>query len=221
MENLRFRAAMLGVPDPTALCLKVSETYALAPIIAQRVEQLSGGWRQRLAFALTMLAQPNLLLLDEPTAGVDLDAKARIWEQIDLEKQRGTRVIISSHDPHEAYRADHLIHLHRGRIEYNGAPNALCAHFNLEVMQVSRPADPALLQNLIDTIASQFSTLFTDITHDTLRVVITLADAQAMSSISVDESTYLVRWSAPSLEDGLRAALLISDREKITQTAAI
>ncbi len=227
MENLRFRAAMLGVPDPTALCLKVSETYALAPIIVQRVEQLSGGWRQRLAFALTMLAQPSLLLLDEPTAGVDLDAKARIWEQIDLEKQRGTRIIISSHDPHEAYRADHLIHLHRGSIEYNGAPNALCAHFNLAVMQVSRPADPALLQSLINIITSQFSTLFTDIAHDTLRIVITKANAQtdaqeqATQSIRDGELTYLVRWSAPSLEDGLRAALLISDREKITQAVAI
>lgn len=221
MENLRFRAAMLSVPDPTALCLKVSETYALAPIIAQRVEQLSGGWRQRLAFALTMLAQPSLLLLDEPTAGVDLDAKACIWEQIDLEKQRGTRIIISSHDPHEAYRADHLIHLHRGSIEYNGAPTALCSHFNLEVMQVSRPTDPWILQSLIDTIAKQYSTLFTEVSQDTLRIVITQTNGQAMSSISVGESTHFVRWSAPSLEDGLRAALLISDRERITQTAAI
>lgn len=223
-ENLQFRAAMLGLAQPGVRCREIADTYGLHPIIQQRVEQLSGGWRQRLAFALTMLAQPRLLLLDEPTAGVDLDAKARIWQQIDREKRRGTRIMISSHDPQEALQADHLIHLHRGVIEYSGAPTALGAHFGLRVAHLPRPADLPGLQKLTEAINNALAPLFIDLTHDSLRLVIChpAEPIRPTDAVWAGETPYPLQWSEPGLEDGLRAALLISEQRQhpSTQTGA-
>lgn len=216
-ENLQFRAAMLGLPEADARCLEITSTYGLTSILKQRVEQLSGGWRQRLAFALTMLAQPRLLLLDEPTAGVDLDAKARIWQQIEIEKRRGTRIMISSHDPHEALQADHLLHLHRGSIEYSGAPTALGKHFGLRVAHLPRPADLSALQRLHQAIERTLAPLFIDLTHHELRIVISNIDEkkQPPPNLSADDKEYSLSWSEAQLEDGLRAALLMSAQHKL------
>lgn len=217
LENLQFRAAMLGLPQADTRCLEITTTYGLTSIIKQRVEQLSGGWRQRLAFALTMLAQPRLLLLDEPTAGVDLDAKARIWEQINIEKRRGTRIMISSHDPHEALQAEHLLHLHRGSIEYSGAPTALGAHFGLRVAHLPRPADLSALQDLSNTIQNTLAPLFIDFTHHELRIVISETGRQSrpLPALQVDDQEHPLHWREAHLEDGLRAALLMSERHKL------
>lgn len=223
LENLQFRAAMLGLPHPQARCLEIIQTYDLTCIIKQRAEQLSGGWRQRLAFALTMLAQPQILLLDEPTAGVDLDAKERLWEQIDIEKARGTKIMISSHDPQEANRADQLIHLHRGAIEYSGAPTELAPHFNLGVALLARPIDASSLACLRLAINNALSPLYTDVTKDELRIVIRNSTDQIKQQqvLWEDNKEHQLRWTKPTLEDGLRAALLNSAQKNFNETGIL
>ncbi|MBC3911269.1 ABC transporter ATP-binding protein [Undibacterium umbellatum] len=218
IENLRFRASMLDIDNPQERCAEVCDAYALAPILQKRVDQLSGGWRQRLAFASSMLSRPNLLLLDEPTAGVDLDAKACIWEQIDLERQRGASIIISSHDPHEAHRADQLIHLHRGRIEYNGTPDALISHLGLSVFHFTRPVDSAASQKLTNAISQELSVLFTEKTDQGLRVVTAQTGEYHRQLMArwAEDFEYFSHCSLPNLEDSLRAVLLISERQSTT-----
>ncbi len=217
LENLQFRATMLGIPQAQAYCLKVSDDFGLTPILRQRVAQLSGGWRQQLAFAATLLARPKLLLLDEPTAGVDLEAKARIWAQIDKERQNGVGIIISSHDPQEASQADRLIHLNRGRIEYNGMPDALTSNFELSVVTFSCLCKPAQLQELRDCLGQPLTLVFSSYAANTTRLVFSRlsGDDQQIIESWANANQIARSWTSPELTDGLRAVLLLADRSSV------
>ncbi len=124
-ENLRFRADVLNLPTPRACVQALVREQGLTPVWSQRVGQLSGGWRQRVAFAQCLLAQPRLLLLDEPTAGVDLQARAALWTHIRMRAQQGVSVLVSSHDTQEAWQCDRLLALAHGRVCHQGTPQAL------------------------------------------------------------------------------------------------
>lgn len=125
LDNLRFRAQVLDLPDPEARVQSLVQSQGLSPVLSRPVGHLSGGWRQRLAFAAAVLAQPKLLLLDEPTAGVDLEAKAQLWAHIQTMAQQGVAVMVSTHDTEEVMRCDVLLALAHGRVCYQGSPQAL------------------------------------------------------------------------------------------------
>lgn len=125
LENLRFRAQVLDVRDPEGRVQSLVQAHGLTPVLSRPVGQLSGGWRQRVAFAVAVLAQPRLLLLDEPTAGVDLEAKAQLWAHIRTMTQHGVSVLVSTHDTEEVMRCDVLLALAHGRVCYQGAPQVL------------------------------------------------------------------------------------------------
>lgn len=123
IENIKFRIAMLGIDNPNQRLADIVEQHGLENLVSQTLQELSGGWKQRVAFAIALIAKPRLLLLDEPTAGVDLEAKAHLWRQIELAKQGGMCVLISTHDADEASRADTLLSLHQGVLHYSGKPS--------------------------------------------------------------------------------------------------
>ena len=125
LDNLRFRAQVLDLEQPEARVQELVHAQGLAPVLARRVGHLSGGWRQRVAFAVALLAQPRLLLLDEPTAGVDLEAKAQLWAHIEALARQGVSVLVSTHDTQEAMQCDALLALAHGRVCYDGSPQAL------------------------------------------------------------------------------------------------
>jgi ABC-2 type transport system ATP-binding protein len=127
LENLRFRAEVLDLPLATARVQTLCESHGLLPVMARKVGHLSGGWRQRVAFAVAMLAQPRLLLLDEPTAGVDLDAKAHLWAHIRSLAQQGVSILVSTHDTQEVMQCDALLALAQGRVCHTGSPQDLMA----------------------------------------------------------------------------------------------
>lgn len=78
-ENLAFRAAVLEVHDRSDAIAKTADRYGLAEVLATRFDRLSGGWARRAQFAAVMLGNPPLLLLDEPTAGLDVGTRRAIW----------------------------------------------------------------------------------------------------------------------------------------------
>ena len=205
-ENMQFRASMLGLQEPHQVIAKTVEQHGLHPVYSQIVGQLSGGWKQRVAFAMSLLAQPKLILLDEPSAGVDLEAKSKLWEKIEQEKKLGATIFISTHDSDEAKRADSLLSLHNGEINFQGKPEDLCASLKLKsahyVYQMADEHDAVYKK-----LSEQFPTLvFSEKKTELCRFVWT----EENSNI---EMPYPLNSNELSLEDGLRALLILSKQK--------
>ena len=124
LENLAFRAAVMGLERHRERAHEALVEHRLDSVRAQRVGLLSGGWRQRVAFCVAQLARPRLLLLDEPTAGLDADARSTLWAELRALAATGVTVLVSTHDAAEAALCDLLIVLERGRVAFCGAPRA-------------------------------------------------------------------------------------------------
>ncbi len=115
-ENLDFMARVYAVPNRRRVVAEMIERMGLQPYVEQLAGTLSGGWKQRLALAACLLHQPELLLLDEPTAGVDPMARRDFWEQIyDLTAQ-GISALISTHYMDEAERCNRVAYLAYGNL---------------------------------------------------------------------------------------------------------
>jgi len=107
----------------------------LAPFPDRRAGALSGGMKQKLAIANALLIAPKLIVLDEPTAGVDVVARGEIWELLEAEKGRAL-VLISTSYLDEAATCDRLLYLDDGRLLATGAPEELRTHAELELFRV-------------------------------------------------------------------------------------
>jgi ABC-2 type transport system ATP-binding protein len=125
-ENLLLFARLEKHPDPRA---SVEEMLALADLGERRdeiVARLSGGNQQRINIAIGLLARPSVLLLDEPSVGLDPRQRARLWEFVAGLAARGTTVIFSTHDIQEAERyGGRLLVLADGEALFDGSPDAL------------------------------------------------------------------------------------------------
>ncbi len=120
VENLEFVARLYGVPRRRAAVERALEELDLGERRRQLAGQLSGGWKQRLALAACMLHEPRLLLLDEPTAGVDPQARRDFWERIHQLAATGITVLVSTHYMDEAERCDRIVYLAEGRLLARG-----------------------------------------------------------------------------------------------------
>jgi ABC-type multidrug transport system ATPase subunit len=114
-ENLHFRARAHGLAEPTAAIAAAVDRYRLSGVIDKRVSTLSGGWARRAQFVATVLHAPPLLLLDEPTAGLDVATRTDIWNWFDDLAQGGCGIVVSTHDLGEAERCDTIVPFHEGR----------------------------------------------------------------------------------------------------------
>lgn len=114
-ENLDFMARLHALPDRKAKVASALEEYELAPRAKQLAGQLSGGWKQRLALAAASIHSPGLLLLDEPTAGVDPKARRDFWDRIRRLARDGVTVLVSTHYMDEAVQCDFIAFIAYGR----------------------------------------------------------------------------------------------------------
>jgi ABC-2 type transport system ATP-binding protein len=116
-ENLRLFARLERVADAEAVVARMLEQTRLVDRAAERAGRLSGGNRQRLNIALGLLADPAVLLLDEPTAALDPDQRERLWEFLEALAERRTTVLFSSHELSEVERrAGRVLALEDGRL---------------------------------------------------------------------------------------------------------
>ena len=128
MENLRFAARVHRLPAEVAAkrSARLLERTTLAAFADRRAGALSGGMRQKLAVAAALLAEPELLVLDEPTAGVDVLARDELWELL-VEARRDALVVLSTSYLEEAAACDLLVYLDDGKVRAVGTPDALRA----------------------------------------------------------------------------------------------
>ena len=119
-ENLDFIARMYEVPDRRRRVAAALESLGLTSRRGQLAGTLSGGWKQRLALAACLIHEPKLLLLDEPTAGVDPSARREFWDHIHELAHAGITVLVSTHYMDEAERCHALAYIAYGKLLAHG-----------------------------------------------------------------------------------------------------
>ena len=119
-ENLVFMARIHGLDHRRRRMVDALERLGLAQRRRQLAGELSGGWKQRLALAACILHEPELLLLDEPTAGVDPKARRDFWDEIHTLAARGLTVLVSTHYMDEAERCHEIAYIVGGRLIARG-----------------------------------------------------------------------------------------------------
>lgn len=135
-ENLGFVGRVYGLDRVSARVDQALERLGLAERADQLAGKLSGGWKQRLALAACILHEPKLLLLDEPTAGVDPKARRDFWDQIHTLAHQGLTVLVSTHYMDEAERCHEILYIAYGKLLARGTVPAVIASAHLSAWSV-------------------------------------------------------------------------------------
>jgi ABC-2 type transport system ATP-binding protein len=135
-ENLVFVARVYGLDRANARVDQALERLGLGGRADQLAGKLSGGWKQRLALAACILHAPRLLLLDEPTAGVDPKARRDFWDQIHTLAHDGLTVLVSTHYMDEAERCHEILYIAYGRLLARGTVPQVIAEAHLSAWSV-------------------------------------------------------------------------------------
>ncbi|CDZ26092.1 ABC transporter ATP-binding protein [Neorhizobium galegae] len=138
-ENLEFVARVYGLPDPRGKASAAIERLGLKGREKQLAGELSGGWKQRLALGACILPEPALLLLDEPTAGVDPKARRDFWNEIHALAADGLSVLVSTHYMDEAERCHEIAYIAYGKLLAEGTVDEVIAGTGLVTFTVSGP----------------------------------------------------------------------------------
>src|SRR5436305_8228012 len=136
-ENLEFVARLYGMRDPRRAAQELIDRLGLSGREAQLAGELSGGWKQRLALGACTLPNPQLLLLDEPTAGVDPKARREFWNEIHALADQGLTVLVSTHYMDEAERCHEIAYIAYGVLLVRGTVEEVIAESHLTTYEVT------------------------------------------------------------------------------------
>ena len=136
-ENLEFVARLYGVSDARGSAHEMIKRLGLSGREEQLAGDLSGGWKQRLALGACTLPNPQLLLLDEPTAGVDPKARRDFWNEIHALAGQGLTVLVSTHYMDEAERCHEIAYIAYGHLLVHGTVEQVIAHSQLTTFTVT------------------------------------------------------------------------------------
>jgi ABC-2 type transport system ATP-binding protein len=145
-ENLEFIARIYGLAKPAAAARAAIERLGLAGREEQIAGELSGGWKQRLALGACTLPSPQLLLLDEPTAGVDPKARREFWNEIHALAADGLTVLVSTHYMDEAERCHEIAYIAYGELLVHGTVERVIEASHLTTYIVSAEYGEGLSQ---------------------------------------------------------------------------
>ena len=197
-ENLLFIARMYGMKHPQRVVDETLGRLNLADRQKQLAGTLSGGWKQRLALGACMLHEPDLLLLDEPTAGVDPKARRDFWDQIHLLAAEGITVLVSTHYMDEAERCHRLAYLANGRLLADGTGPELIEQSGLATWRIGGPGLDLLANELKDRPGVETVTAFGTRLHvsgaDHAALRTTIADLEGREELTIQPAQ-------PGLED--------------------
>jgi lipooligosaccharide transport system ATP-binding protein len=201
-ENLLVYGRYFGLPrdiirERTAQLL---EFVQLSDRAADQVEPLSGGMKRRLTIARSLINEPDILLLDEPTTGLDPQARHVVWDRLFRLKQRGVTLVLTTHYMDEAEQlCDRLVVMDGGKIAAGGSPRALIGQYSTpEVLELR--FDPADHQQAADKVAA-VPTDRLEVLADRILLYVTDGEAAlaAVHGMGLEPITSLVRRS--TLED--------------------
>lgn len=205
-DELRLQARLYGVPPDR--CARVCEELELTALTERTTGSLSGGQRRRLDIALGLVHEPSLVFLDEPTAGLDPQSRAALWEHIRrLRDRHGTTVFLSTHYLDEADAlADRVLIIDGGRIVGEGTPEELKQRIGGDLVTVEVDGDPLRAITALDGLAL-------DLTADgrTLRLTVEAGGRPLVDVVRALDAagvpTAGVRLAGPTLDDVFLSAL--------------
>jgi ABC-2 type transport system ATP-binding protein len=132
-ENITYFAALLGISE--SIATKVLQDVELQEYKNHAVSDLSGGQRTRVSLAIALLGSPKIMLLDEPTVGLDPVLRQKLWKQFKQLADAGTTLLISSHVMDEADRCDELLFMRNGRLLATGTKHSILTQTNAHSME--------------------------------------------------------------------------------------
>jgi ABC-2 type transport system ATP-binding protein len=157
-ENLRFFADLFGVPraEREARTEELLEFSRLGPFVKRRAGALSGGMKQKLALSCSLIHTPEVLVLDEPTTGVDPVSRRDFWEMLGRLRERGVTLLISTPYMNEASLCQHMVFIHKGRILASGSADEIASLFRGTVLAARGPDLRSIAGRLKGAVASEF-----------------------------------------------------------------
>ena len=197
-ENLDFVARVYEIDDARATVTATLERLGLVKRQDQLAGNLSGGWKQRLALAACMLHRPRMLLLDEPTAGVDPKARRDFWDEIHRLSEEGITVLVSTHYMDEAERCDRLVFINLGDIVARGSVAEVIAQSGLFTFIVEGDGARALAAKLHGKPGVEFVAFFGAALH------VSGKDREALKAALASyahDTDLKISEAKPSLED--------------------
>ena len=196
-ENLDFIARMYGLDRRRARLDESLERLGLTDRRRQLAGQLSGGWKQRLSLAACVLHGPRLLLLDEPTAGVDPKARREFWDEIHRLAEAGITVLVSTHYMDEAERCHDVAYIVAGRLIVRGTAEQVVASSGLITFQAEGPRADRLASQLAHAPGVLMATPFGENLH------VSGTDRAALEAAIAPHRQPPYRWieTRPTLED--------------------
>ena len=197
-ENLEFVARVYGIPRAAAAAKAMIARLGLQGREEQVAGKLSGGWKQRLALGACTLPNPQLLLLDEPTAGVDPKARRDFWDEIHRLSADGLTVLVSTHYMDEAERCDRIVYISQGNIVARGTVAEVIEQSKLFTFVVEGEGARQLAEKLRGRKGIEFVSFFGAALHVSGRDRAALE--QALSSYRGREGLSITE-AVPSLED--------------------
>ncbi|MDD3370393.1 MAG: ABC transporter ATP-binding protein, partial [Alphaproteobacteria bacterium] len=162
---LAFVADMFGLDRPKERVERALRDLNLTARRGQLAGSLSGGWKQRLALAACIMHEPELLLLDEPTAGVDPKARREFWEHIHDLAAKGLTVLVSTHYMDEAERCHAIIYIAYGKLIVEGTVDQVIDHAGLTTWTLRGPDLAAVGDGLEKDPAVSTAALFGETLH--------------------------------------------------------
>jgi ABC-2 type transport system ATP-binding protein len=196
-ENLQFTARVYGLERRRERVDRALERLGLTSRRDQLAGTLSGGWKQRLALATATLHEPRLLLLDEPTAGVDPKARRTFWDEIHALAADGLTVLVSTHYMDEAERCHEIAYISYGKLIARGTAQEVIAASGLITFRGEGPDADKLAHRLAQAPGVETAAAFGAAIH------VSGTDRGALEAALAPYHSQGYRWTevAPTLED--------------------
>lgn len=153
-ENLQIHATLYSVPRAAARIEEMLGVLQLGDRRSSRVKSLSGGLARRVELAKTLLSKPSVLLLDEPTTGLDPLLRAEFWNELRRARDRGMTILVTTHLMDEAELCDDLIFLTEGKLAAQGTPGGLKEEFGADLITVESSGLKARIAGLREKLAA-------------------------------------------------------------------
>ncbi len=217
-ENLDFYARIYGLSGSRFRTRQtdVVELVGIGDRLEQLAGNLSGGWKQRLALACSLIHEPEVLFLDEPTAGIDPVARRQLWDLLFDLSGRGVTLLVTTHYMDEAERCTDVGYLYLSNLLVLGKPEALkrlpqVTPAGSKRLELRTHQPVAALSAVRDLEGVQDATLFGEKVH--LLVDQSLTTEQLATGMQLESDSFEIRPTAPSLEDVFVTLTRIADRQ--------